>query len=152
MFSIANPNTLSLICDAESRVAPDADALTVPEVFATLGKFLWSEIWKSPAGAYTNRKPFIAIFRRNLQEDALGQLIDLALESSSGAWPPSARSQATLSLETLQVAMSKLLRDAQMGERGFALDEYSRGHIQESMRRIEKALDAVYSRNPGRGR
>jgi hypothetical protein len=150
LFDFLNPRTLTLIGDAEARVAPDVDAITIPELLAKLTDAIWSETKDFPAtGSYTNRKPYIGTVRRSLQHEYVGQIIDLALEDSSGWSPQSARTQAWQQLEKLRAQIAGVLAKAGSGEP--KLDDYSRAHLQETFQRISKALEASFSRNPASG-
>lgn len=148
LFDLINPRTLTLVADAEMRVAPDEDALTIPELLGTLTSTVWSEIDSIDAEAkYTNRKPLIPSVRRNLQQEYVGELIALALEGDSGASPHSARTQAWLQLRRLAEKITTRLGP----QPAVQLDDYSLAHLLETSERIAKALEAGYSRNGGGG-
>ena len=60
LTQLMNPTTLRRVYDNEFRVPADQDALTIPEVFATLTDAIWSELDASADGKkYTNRQPMI---------------------------------------------------------------------------------------------
>jgi hypothetical protein len=146
IFDILNPRTLTLVADAEARLAPETDAVTIPEILAKLTEVIWSEV-KSvpPTGDFTNRSPYITTLRRNLQHEYLGQLIDLALEGDSGGSPQSARTQAWYRLDKLRQDIAGAI--AKFSATQPKLDDYTRAHLEESFQRITKALDASYSRS-----
>jgi hypothetical protein len=149
LFEILNPRTLSLVRDAEARIPEGEDALTTPELLSILTDAIWSEAKADATGNFTNRKPYISTVRRNLQQEYAGQLIDLALEGDSGASPPCARTQAWQQLGGLAARIQATLSAADQGK--IVLDDYSRGHLLETGKRIQKALDASYSRNAASG-
>jgi hypothetical protein len=150
LFDFLNPRTLALIADAETRLAPEADAITIPEVLETLTNAIWSELESLGGGPATNRKPGITSLRRNLQHEYVGQLIDLALEGDSGASPPSARAQAWLRLKALRERVDSAVQKT--GVPGPArADDYTVAHLLETRNRIERALEAIYSRNAAGG-
>jgi hypothetical protein len=147
LFDFMNPRTLMLIADAEMRVAADADAITIPELFGKLTDEIWSELKTAPAGSFTNRKPLITSLRRNLQHEYTGELINLALEGDRGMSPQSARTQAWFQLQKLRERIDNAVKPLE----GSSLDDYSLAHLLETRQRIDKALEASYSRNGGGG-
>ena len=140
LFDFMNPFTLSLIHDAEARLSPDTDALTIPELFNTLTATIFGEIKGKHSGKFTNRKPFISSVRRNLQHEFVQDLIDLALEDNGGRSPQAARTQAWYRLRLLGADIVTLL------DSGIELDDYTAAHLIETRQRIKKALEASYSR------
>ena len=145
LFDFLNPRTLTLVSDAEARVAAAADAMTIPELFTKLTDSIWAEVKEAPKGTFTNRKPLISTLRRNLQQEFVGQMIDLILEGDGGASPHSAKTQARYQLSRLRSSIAPALA-ASKGQ-DLVLDDYSRAHLEEMGERIEKALQASYSRN-----
>ena len=89
---LMSPDTLGTLYDGELRVAANKDALTVPELFKTLTAAICRELLvkDQPKGKFTNRKPYISSFRRNLQREYIAQLIELALDEYGGWTPRSA--------------------------------------------------------------
>ena len=142
LFDFMNPFTLSLVHDAEVRVAADTDALTIPEIFDTLTKAIFGEIKEKKSGKFTNRKPFVSSLRRNLQHEFVQDLIDLALEDNGGRSPQAARTQAWYRLRLLGEDLDTLLGGADL-----ELDDYSAAHLIETRQRITKAIEASYSRD-----
>jgi len=148
LWDFTNPRVLTLIADNELRVPEDQDALTIPEVFASITDAIWSEIDSSAAltsKTYTNRKPLISSIRRNLQHELITELINLAFEDDGGSSPQSARTQAAYRLEKLLPKINDVIA------KGPKLDDYSTAHLTRSAKRIEKALDAAYTRNGAGG-
>jgi hypothetical protein len=85
-------------------------------------------------GDYTNRKPYVSSFRRNLQRDALARLASLVMGTSA---PPDARTLSRVHLARLNGGLTSALQSQQL-----KLDDYSRAHLQDSQRRIEQVLNA----------
>ncbi|HUF62156.1 MAG TPA: zinc-dependent metalloprotease [Verrucomicrobiales bacterium] len=137
LTAVMNPTTLQRIYDNEFRLPPDQDALTLPELLDTLSAAVWKQLDGLDAGmTFTARKPLIQSFDRNLQREYLERLTDLVLTSSSftAAYKPIS-DLANMNLREIQRRI-----DAVKEHDG--LDPYSRSHLQESSRRIAKALEA----------
>ncbi|MEM7230552.1 MAG: zinc-dependent metalloprotease [Planctomycetota bacterium] len=150
LFDFVNPRILTLVADTELRVKKDADVVTIPEIFSKLRNSIWSEVHKVDRKTYTNRRPFIDSIRRNLQYECVSELINLALEGENGLAPQSARTQAAFQLSKLRSKIKGTLALEKEHDE-FSLDDYSEAHLVESARRIEKALEASYSRDGGGG-
>jgi hypothetical protein len=142
LFDLINPRTLNLIADAEMRIDREEDAITIPELYDTLSRSIWSEIQEVKAGTYTNRKPLISSIRRNLQHEYVTELVNVALEDEYGMSPHSARTQAWYHLKKLAHQIAQVT-----APNGVTLDDYSRAHLEETARRIQTALEATYSRS-----
>ncbi|MCL6504565.1 MAG: zinc-dependent metalloprotease [Pirellulales bacterium] len=134
---LINPETLRLVLDNETRLPPDQDALTLPELLDTVGAAVWSELEQMPAEAASARKPWISSLRRNLQREHLERLIDLTLRNPSlGAAARPISNLALLRLQDLRAKIAKVLEQESM------LDPYTLAHLREALLRIDKALDA----------
>lgn len=144
LFDFINPSTLSRVYDAELRLDPDEDALTVAELLETLTDAIFNELNKE-SGEYTNRKPLINSFRRNLQHEYVLNLGEIALEGTYGRSPQAARTQAWFRLRKLHESIQALLGRAQSG--ALKLDDYSQAHLEETTQRISKVLEASFTRN-----
>jgi hypothetical protein len=139
LFRVLSPSSLRRLLDGETAAAPGADALTLPDLLATLTGSIFSELEATPsAGRHSNREPFVESTRRNLQRAYVGRLIALTLESDDGWYPQAARTQAWFQLKGLQRSLDRAL------QRGEALDDYSRAHLEESRERIARALEASF--------
>ena len=137
LTSVLNPGTLEGIYDNELRLAGDEDTLTLPELLDTLSKSVWSELEPADEGQeYTVRKPMISSLRRNLQREYLDRLSDLISPNAGfGAAYKPISDLANMELRTIKDRIEKI-QDSEN------LDAYSRAHLREAVRRIEKALDA----------
>jgi hypothetical protein len=139
LLYLMNPGTLTRVYDNELRTEADADALTLPEVMGSVTEAVFTELHKVPAdAAFTNRKPMISSLRRNLQSAMTARLIDLAMD---GAWMP--RPIQTLARDHLVQIDTRLSVVLDQPARR-PLDRYSRVHLEDLKRRIERALNAVY--------
>jgi hypothetical protein len=95
---------------------------------------VFAEVGSIKEGAYTNRKPAISSLRRNLQRSFLRRLSNLALGRTSA--PEDCQTVAYAELATLGDKIQGLL------DGKAKLDAYTRAHLLESRRRIQKVLDA----------
>ena len=140
---LLHPVRLTRMIDNELRVTDPADILTVAELFATLTRAIWQELWESPV--------HIRSIRRNVQRAYTGQLIRLLLEwfpQPSGAGmrmpsmaqpavrvPEDARSLARLELTRIVDRIDRVLQNPD-------LDTLTRAHLLETRARIRRALQA----------
>ena len=140
LTSLMRPSTLEQIYDNEFRVPANQDAFTIPELLGDLKKAIWgdlaAEAKKKPA--FTARQPMISSLRRNLQKEYVERLIDLASpESGLSVGEKPIQDLAAMQLEEIKTEVAKVKDNAQ-------IDPYSKAHLLESSRRIQKALDAIY--------
>jgi hypothetical protein len=148
---LLSSTTLSRIQDNELRVATEADAYTLAEHLKLTVDGVFGELATPLAGDYTNRKPFIPSFRRNLQQTTLKKLaglvappsggggfiiIDLGGGGSSGG-PEDARVLARMHLQTLDGRVKAML-----AKEDVKLDDYSKAHLLDLQERIKQALNA----------
>jgi hypothetical protein len=129
--------TLERIHDAELKVPADRDAFTTAELLERLTKAVFLEVENTKEGAYTNRKPAITSLRRNLQRSYLKEVSNLAMGRNRA--PQDCQTLAYVELTALKGRIDTLLASP------VKLDSYSRAHLTESAKRIEKALDAKLS-------
>jgi hypothetical protein len=139
LFQMTNPVTVRRIYDAELRLPPSEDTMTLPELYTALTRAIFAETLSDvrSVAVYTNRQPFIPSTRRNLQREYVGDLIDIALDHS-GAYPRVARTLAWDQLRQLAESIERSL------EVGGDVDDYSAAHLRECQARIEEAIDADY--------
>ena len=84
---------------------------------------------------------------RNLQHELITEFILLAFEDDGGSSPQSARTQAAFRLQKLLTKIRGVTLDAKRQN----IDDYTQAHLIRSAKRIEKALDAAYTRNGSGG-
>jgi len=101
---------------------------------------VWSELDDGPAGTYTNRKPFISSFRRNLQRTYLENLIGIALSEPGRGLNADSYAIARWTLKGLGERIDKVL-----GSSRGKLDDFSRAHFDDAKTRIDKALAAKFT-------
>jgi hypothetical protein len=128
---VMNPQTLRRVYDNEFRYSGD-DAFTMAELIKTVT----DRVWDAGGGS----KKDMSSFRRNLQREHVGRLIDLAVMDSNS---PSLRAISTL-------ATAELRRVDDMAERAQrdSGDDYAKAHLGDIRTRIERALDASYYLRP----
>ncbi len=133
--------TLSRLQDGELKVAENADSYTLAEHLRTLVDSIFTECkGVEKPGQYTNRKPYVSSFRRNLQRMTLKHLA--ALVTSGYGAPEDARTLARMHLGTLDAQITALL-----GNEKLKLDDYSRAHLLDSQKRIQQVLNAQLNLN-----
>lgn len=145
LFDLLNPFTLQVLYDSGLRVPADKDHLTIPELIGTLTDSICGEILEGPKAGqkFTERQPFVSSLRRNLQREYIASLINISLETDASSWWPYPRVARTLAWHELKRLRAKI--DAVL--RGNpAIDRYSQSHLEEVAERIQKALDAHFTR------
>ena len=105
-------------------------------MLSTLTKAIWNELEDIDTDTkFTARKPLIGSFERNLQREYVERLTDLIAPSGFKAAQKSIYDLASTELRELAEA----LEDAMDADN---LDPYSKAHLNETQRLIEKSLDA----------
>ncbi len=137
LTALMNPTTLMRIYDNEFRVPKDQDAVTLPEVMSTLTQAVWKQLGEvDETTTYSARQPLIDSFDRNLQREYLERLTDLiSPDAGYNAAHKPIYDLASMELRELASKMEKVLENGN-------LDPYSKSHLSESRRLIEKALEA----------
>lgn len=130
--------TLRRIYDTELQIPADKDALTTAELMERLTRAIFSELEGKQPGEFSNRRPAISSFRRNLQAAYQERLSQLALGQSLA--PDDCQRVAAAELATLAARIKGYLVEHPQ------LDRYSQAHLQEAARSIEKVLDARLTR------
>lgn len=143
MTWLMNPTTLRRVYDNELRLPTDQDALTLPELLATINTAVWSELKKDCPDDRNDRKPMISSLRRNLQREHMQRLLDLVLETSddTAAYKPISN-LARMELRTLSADIKASLEKC-----GEKMDAYTTAHLSETKERIDRALEAGYTYN-----
>ncbi len=140
---LLNPQTLQRTFDLEMYVSPDEDTLTLAELMNTVRDSVWSELDADASETYTERRPMVSSFRRNLQREHLQRLIDLSMGGTN-------MSASAMPVKTLAVAQLRDLQDrisGRLDKSAAKLDAYTVAHLGEARTRIERALDAAYIYN-----
>jgi len=141
MFQVMNPFTLNRIYDAELKVPADQDAMTLPEVINKLTGAIWSELEGGVGSTkYTSRKPYISSIRRSLQRQHIETMINVVLTKPGTLMCADINSVVALKLQDLSGKLGGILSGAQAQQ----LDEFTRGHLDETKSRIDRALEAKY--------
>jgi len=152
--------TLSRIADTEFKTPPEQDAFTLKELLSGLTSAIFQELDNpqlTQGGRFTDRAPAISTLRRNLQHKYFSQLADMAMGNTGGGGviiiggsmlgggapaakvPTQCQSVAAAELESLNARIDKVLK----GKAN--LDNYTRFHLLETQKRIQKVLDARLS-------
>jgi hypothetical protein len=125
LASIFSPATLLRLSDAEIHYGKGEDVYTMTEAFQDVRRAIWSEV---TGGRNING------VRRNLQRAHLGILVELVTNTTLPV-PEDAVTLARVDLRTLKGAIGNALS-------GSTLDTITRGHLDDSLARINAALDA----------
>lgn len=133
--SLLGDNRLNRLRELELK--SDA-ALTLPDLFETLEKAVWTEIWQPDRDNLD-----ISSFRRALQREHLNILARMTLRQSRV--PEDARTLAWYQLNELADRM-----DAMINRFGDDVDLYTKAHLAESRDRILKVLDAPIQSKKGK--
>ena len=138
---LMNPITLQRIYDNEFRVSADEAALTLPELLVTLTAAIWSELETLPEKQYNTRNPMISSLRRNLQREHLERLIDLSMPAIRliEAYKPISN---LARMELRQIKETRI--DWVLKTHGERTDPYTRAHLTEAGKKIQKVLDPQF--------
>src|SRR6185503_9894031 len=121
------PPVLSRIQDSEMRVGPNVQPFTLGLLFGEIQDSIWEET-KTPAASVN-----INSYRRSLQREHLRKMIGMVLRDA--AVPEDARTLARQSLVTLRGQLQRVV-----SRPGFTASPEVRGHLAESIARIDEAL------------
>jgi hypothetical protein len=145
LSQLLDPAVLARVRDAELRATESEPTVTIPEVFNTLTRAIWSEA-AYPAQGKTVVPRNITSVRRDLQRLHLNALIRMIV-SPAPDMPEDAR---TLARATLTELGSEL--DRGLLRRAAELDQYTRAHLLDSKERIAQALNAQLLQTAGTAR
>ncbi|MBI1348578.1 DUF5117 domain-containing protein [bacterium] len=153
LMQLLDSDTLERIQDGELKVAADQDAYTLAEHMRLVVDGVFGELNAPSAAEFTNRKPFIASFRRNLQRTALQELAGMvAKPGTSGGFiilglggSGAPKDAEVLSRMHLQQLKGKIA--AALAKEDLKLDEYSRAHLTDLQTRIDQVLSAQLTVN-----
>lgn len=123
---LLQPLRLAMIRDGETRYGA-ANMVTIPELFTTLTRAVWSEVW-------TPRATNADAVRRDLQRAYLDQMTTLVVKPAPRT-PADARAVARRTLRDLD---RRLAAAAAAG----TMNTYMAAHVDESRARIQKVLSA----------
>ncbi len=144
LTSLLRPDMLRRIYDNELFIAPDQDAVTLPEVLSALTANLWRETDKNPDKQHTVRVPMISSLRRNLQQEHLDRLIELTLPKN---FVSTEADKAIANIALVEVAKVLANADRILKEAKPNLDPYTAAHLGKVQQQITKALNAEYIYN-----
>lgn len=119
---------LNRLRDIELKTLP-GQALTLPELFDTLQKGIWTEVLDA------GKVQPISSIRRSLQREHLNVLLEMVLRKVDV--PEDGRTLAWYELRQLLKAI-----DISLKHQGFDLDVYTLAHLEETSDRMTKALNA----------
>jgi hypothetical protein len=126
--TLLDGDRLNRLRDIELKTLP-GEALTIPELFDTLQKGIWTEVLGSSSHMA------ISSIRRSLQREHLSILLEMILRTTYV--PEDGRTIAWYELRQLLKTI-----DAALKQQGLKLDIYTQAHLEETCDRITKALNA----------
>ena len=150
---LLDARTLTRLADNTMKVGAKEDRFTTSELLRQLVDSIYSEIFEFKGAKFTDQKPAISSLRRNLQREALGELLRLALGGgirsgtsvtrlgSSLGIPPDARSLANFHMKRLLEKVTAVLSEKPKQGEKMGLDDASRAHLEDVQRRIQAVLD-----------
>ena len=154
---LISPLTLLRIVDTEFKTPREQDAFTSKELLSGLTASIFQETEKLQEGKFTDRAPAISPARRNLQHKYFEELASLAMGNSGGGLtisiggrggmsigpgtkaPSQCQSVAAAELESINSRITTVLTGKA------ELDNYTKFHLTEMQKRIQKVLDARLS-------
>ena len=125
---LLSSDRLTRLRDIELKSQPN-QALTLPELFDTLQNGIWTEVVQP-----TDKSVQISSLRRALQREHLNIMTSMVLRTTDV--PEDARTLAWYKLRQLRDKLNKMLSHS--GK----LDDYTQAHLEETLDRINKALNA----------
>ncbi len=132
---LTTSTVLQRILDNEFKAPGDQEPYTLAEHLKLLVNGVFSEL--KPAelkGEFTEKKPMVTSFRRNLQRTAVRQLG--AMVTQPGA-PEDARTLARMHLEALNGQIKAILEAKEL-----KLDDYTKAHLLDTQSKINQVLEA----------
>lgn len=135
-----NGTVLRNIQNIELHADEDQDVLRMPEVFDMLTESIWSEVPTEAPGEEEELEVNISTIRRNLQRAHLQRLSQMSLGNS--AQPADAQNLANMHLVGLAERITMTLENEQI-----EMDDYTRAHLMEMDRKLEKLFDATLQVN-----
>lgn len=140
LTSLMKPTTLGRVHDNELLVPGKDDALTLPELLETLRNGIWGNLEQdvNSAQSFTARSPAVSSLRRNLQKEYVERLVDLlAKDSGLNVAQKPVQDLAAMQLEGILGVAGRVKDNPK-------LDPYTRAHLVETHKRVQKVLDAIY--------
>jgi hypothetical protein len=140
LFSVLDSSVLERLIDTEAKAGPDADRVTIPEVFDRVGRAVFGDLYTGGGPEEgTDKQPALPTLRRNLQRQYVGELIQLLLEPEDGSTPAVVRDLAREEANRLIVALGAVAERT-----AGAWDAYSRSHLAALLEQLKKAREASF--------
>ncbi len=136
---LLSATTLTRIHDTERAVAPGEACVTAAELIEALTNEIYSEALEPDFKdeTFSTREPGISSLRRNLQRTYMKNLARMAMGQTNV--PDDCQTIAFSQLHRLEAAIRKVL------DNNDNLDDYSRAHLEETAKRIQRVLDARFT-------
>jgi hypothetical protein len=136
-------SVLNRVHDGMLYVGDGGDVFTLDEIYREVTESVFAELDQDVTSEkWGGGNPYVSSYRRNLQRAYLKYvLLDHVLDPSVNL-PQDARSIAWATLRDLRNRMTPMVRDSKSDA---PLDAMSAAHLEESLERVNKALDAAFS-------
>jgi len=139
VYGLTSPSRLTRVIDARHKTPAGEDVLTAPEIFDSMHATIFGNLVEVAARRSTNQMPALDDMKRNLQREYTSHLIYILLEGE-GWYPASVQTLSRFYVKKLKNDIGKAL------ENGNNLDTYSKAHLDECYERLNRALEASYSK------
>lgn len=136
LAALTNATALQRVYDAE-RKSKAEDKFTAAELITSVRDGIWSDLEKG-GGRFTDAKPMIPSFRRNLQLQYLQNVLSLAELKAVAPVSPDLQNMVRLAMRDLSAKIGKALEGKDR------LDFATRAHLTEAKTRIDRIIDAPY--------
>ena len=136
LAALTNAMALQRVYDAERKSAAE-DKFTVAELITSVRDGIWSDLERA-GGRFTDAKPMIPSFRRNLQLQYLQNVLSLAELKSTSPVSADVQNMIRLSMRELSGNIGKAMEGKDR------LDFATRAHLTEAKTRIDRIIDAPY--------
>lgn len=143
LTALTSPAALQRVYDAERKSTAD-DKFTAAELIIAVRDGIWSDLSKA-GGRFTDAKPMIPSFRRNLQQQYLQNMLSMAEIRATAPVSPDLQNMVRLALRELSDRIGKALESKDR------LDFATRAHLTEAKSRIDRVIDAPLVQSGGGG-
>src|SRR5207248_1448380 len=139
LFGIMNPFTINRVYENQIRMADGEKTYTLAEHMTSVTDAIWNEM-EDASGRYTDDKPLVDSFRRNLQRRHLEMMLNFVVEKPGTTVPADCNAIARMQLSDLSEKIGKLTKSG-------SIDTASLAHLKDVKKQIDRALDAQFTIN-----
>jgi len=136
LFALMNPFTINRVHENQIKTGDGEPVYTLAEHLRTINDDIWTEL-DEKGGEFTDGKPMIDSFRRNLQRMHLDLMLNYVLEKPGASVPADCNSIARMLLKDTSTKIAALGTDK--------VDTATRAHLSDARNQIDRALEAQYT-------